>query len=91
MRAEKVLAGKLLRDGGISTEEVEIVEYGLENLGSSLIGMSITLIIGYCFDFLLGSFLLWLLIFPLRKNAGGFHAETKGRYLPFSSAPALPP
>lgn len=75
-----------LRDGVISPEEVEIVEYGLENLGSSLIGMSITLIIGYCFDFLLGSFLLWLLIFPLRKNSGGFHAETKGRCLLFSSA-----
>lgn len=75
----------LLRDGVISSEEVEIVEYGLENLGSSLLGMSITLIIGCCFDFLLGSILLWLLIFPLRKNAGGFHAETKGRCLLFSS------
>ncbi len=89
LKAEKVLAGKLLRDGVISPEEVEIVEYGLENLGSSLIGMSITLIIGYCFDFLLGSFWLWLLIFPLRKNAGGFHAETKGRCLLFSSAMLL--
>lgn len=76
----------LLRDGIISPDEVEIVEYGLENLGSSLLGMLITLVIGYCFDFLLGSFLLWLLIFPLRKNAGGFHAKTKGRCLLFSSA-----
>lgn len=89
MRAEKVLAGMLLRDGIISTDEVEIVEYGLENLGSSLLGMLITLMIGLCFDFLLGSFLLWLLIFPLRKNAGGFHAETKGRCLLFSSAMLL--
>lgn len=76
----------LLRDGIISPDDVEIVEYGLENLGSSLLGMLITLVIGYCFDFLLGSFLLWLLIFPLRKNAGGFHAKTKGRCLLFSSA-----
>ena len=76
----------LLRDGVISLEEVEIVEYGLENLGSSLLGMLITLLTGYCFDFLWGSFLLWLLIFPLRKNAGGYHAETKGRCLLFSSA-----
>lgn len=89
LKAEKVLAGMLLRNGVISSEEVEIVEYGLENLGSSLIGMSITLIIGYCFDFLLGSFFLWLLIFPLRKNAGGFHAETKGRCMLFSSAMLL--
>lgn len=74
-----------MRDEVISSEEVEIVRYGLENLGSSLLGMSITLIIGHCFDFLWGSFLLWLLIFPLRKNAGGFHAETRCRCLFFSS------
>lgn len=89
LRAEKVLAGMLLRDGVISPDEVEIVEYGLENLGSSLLGMLITLMIGFCFDFLFGSFLLWLLIFPLRKNAGGFHAKTKGRCLLFSSAMLL--
>ncbi|MCM1091393.1 MAG: accessory gene regulator B family protein [Muribaculum sp.] len=76
----------LLRDGIISSDEVEIVEYGLENLGSSMLGMLITLAIGFCFDYLLGSFLLWLLVFPLRKHAGGFHASTKGRCLLFSSA-----
>ena len=79
MRIGKKLAGILLRDRIISSEEVEVVEYGLENLGSSLLGMFITLLIGYCFGFLRGSFWLWLLIFPLRKNAGGYHAETKGR------------
>ena len=76
----------LLRDNVISSEEVEVVEYGLENFGSSLLGMSIALLIGYCFGFLRGSFLLWLLIFPLRKNAGGYHAETKSRCLFYSSA-----
>lgn len=86
MRVGKGLAGRLLRDGIISQDEVEIVEYGLENLGSSLLGMSVTLMIGYFFDFLLGSFMLWLLIFPLRKNAGGYHAETKVRCLLFSSS-----
>lgn len=79
----------LLRDGVISPDEVEIVEYGLENLGSSMLGMLITLAIGFCFDFLFGSFLLWLLIFPLRKNAGGFHARTKGRCLLFSTVMLL--
>ena len=74
----------LLRDNVISSEEVEVVEYGLENFGSSLLGMSITLLIGYCFGFLRGSFLLWLLIFPLRKNAGGYHAETKSRWFFFA-------
>lgn len=86
MRVGKGLAGKLLKDGIISQDEVEVVEYGLENLGSSLLGMSVTLMLGYCFDFLLGSFMLWLFVFPLRKNAGGYHAETKARCLLFSSA-----
>ena len=86
MRIGKKLAGMLLRDNVISSEEVEVVEYGLENFGGSLLGMSITLLIGYCFGFLRGSFLLWLLIFPLRKNAGGYHAETKSRCLLYSSA-----
>ncbi len=86
MRIGKKLAGMILRDNVISSEEVEVVEYGLENFGSSLLGMSITLLIGYCFGFLRGSFLLWLLIFPLRKNAGGYHAETKSRCLLYSSA-----
>ena len=49
LKIGKKLAGMLLRDRIISPEEVEIVEYGLENLGSSLLGMSITLLIGYCF------------------------------------------
>lgn len=89
MKIEKTLAEMLLKDEIISSEEVEIVEYGLENFGSSLLGMSVTLIIGCCFGFLRGSFLLWLLVFPLRKNAGGFHAETKGKCLLFSSAVLL--
>lgn len=82
-------SAKKVLDGFISPDEVEIIEYGLENLGSSLLGMLVTLLIGFCFNFLFGSFLLWLLIFPLRKNAGGFHAETKGRCLLFSSAMLL--
>lgn len=83
------MARRLLKDGVILPEELEIVEYGLENLGSNLLGLLVTLMIGLCFDFLLGSFLLWLLIFPLRKNAGGFHASTKGRCLLFSAGMLL--
>jgi accessory gene regulator B len=89
LRSGKNLTGIFLRDGIISQDEVEIVGYGLENLGSSLLGMSVTLMLGCCFDFLLGSFMLWLLVFPLRKNAGGYHAETKTRCLLFSSSMLL--
>ncbi len=73
------LTGKLLEDGAISSEEAEIVKYGLENIGSNLLGLLVILAIGGCLRHLLDSFLLWLLIFPLRKNAGGFHAKTKTR------------
>lgn len=85
----RILTDKLLKDGIISVEETEVVEYGLESIGSSLLGLLVTLTIGACFDFAWGSLLLWLLIFPLRKNAGGFHAETKMRCLLFSSAAVI--
>lgn len=81
----RILTDKLLTDGIISVEETEVVEYGLESIGSSLLGLLVTLTIGACFDFAWGSLLLWILIFPLRKNAGGFHAETKVRCLLFSA------
>lgn len=86
MKIEEKLAGAFLKDGVISQDEVKIVEYGLENLGSSLSGLLVTMLIGIYFDFAWGSFLLWLQAFPLRKNAGGFHAETKIRCLLFSTA-----
>ena len=89
MKVEEKVTGMLLNDGIISLEELEVVKYGLENLRSNILGKLVTLIIGFCFDFLWGSFLLWLLIFPLRKNAGGFHAKTKCRCLFFSSTMLL--
>lgn len=79
LRLAGSLTGKLLEDEVISSEEAEIVKYGLENIGSNLLGLLVILAIGGCFRHLLDSFLLWLLIFPLRKNAGGFHAKTKTR------------
>lgn len=85
MSIEEKITGTLLRDNVISRDETEIVKYGLENLVGNLSGLLITLIIGGYFDFTWGGFLLWLLIFPLRKNAGGFHAETKARCLILSA------
>ncbi|MGN0386660.1 MAG: hypothetical protein ACI4EX_12365 [Lachnospiraceae bacterium] len=35
----KAMVDKLLRDNIILPEEVELIEYGLENLGSSLLGI----------------------------------------------------
>lgn len=75
------LTGRFLNDEIIQSEEVEIVKYGLESIGNNLLGLFSTLIIGICFGYLVDSFILWLLVFPLRKNAGGFHAETRAKCL----------
>lgn len=79
------LTSKLFEDGIISSEEVDIVSYGLETVGSSLMGLLVTLAVGMLFGQLLNSFIFWLLVMPLRKNAGGFHAKTKTRCLIIST------
>lgn len=38
-----------------------------------------SILIGVCFGRLLEGILLWGLMYPLRKNAGGFHASTRMR------------
>lgn len=66
----------------IEPNEEEIVQYGLKILYSDFIGMIIFLIIGFIFNYTFDAFLLFCFIYPLRKYAGGFHAETKiGCYL----------
>ena len=73
----KFIAKKLLDSKIISVEEVEIVQYGLEAIVSNFTGLAITLAIGSCFGYTGESIILWLLLFLLRKNAGGYHAETR--------------
>ena len=80
----KSLAGKLLGEGAIMPEELEVVEYGIDSLFDNLWGLAVTLMVGFVFRFFWGSFLLWLFVFPLRKYAGGFHAKTKTRCRAFS-------
>lgn len=77
LKLAESLTGALLKDGIISSGEAEVVEYGLENIGSDLSGMLVTLMTGICFGCLSESMVLWMLIYPLRRNAGGFHAKTK--------------
>lgn len=73
------LSDKLVRDGIILPENAEIVQYGLEALTGNLAGALITLATGYCFGSILSGLILWMLFFPLRKYAGGYHAKTRGR------------
>ena len=78
MLAER-MANSLSDEGIITDEEKEIVQFGLENLCGNLLGFVMTLTIGFCFHRIGDALILWLLLFPLRKNAGGFHASTKTR------------
>lgn len=73
------MADSLSKERIITDGEKEIVRFGLENLGGNLLGFVMTLTIGFCFCRIGNAVLLWLLLFPLRKNAGGFHASTKTR------------
>lgn len=81
MRLATYLTNRLIADAIISHEDEEMIKYGLESLFSNLLGISITLIIGAIFGYLAEGFILWFLFFPLRKNAGGYHADTRGKCL----------
>jgi len=51
---------KLLKDGIITEEEADIVEYGLRNMLHNLVGIFITLIIGWIFGSLKEGIILLL-------------------------------
>lgn len=72
-----MLAERITMEGIITEEEKEVFLYGLESLGGNLLSIILTLAVGACFRQIRDAILVWLFLFPLRKNAGGFHAETK--------------
>lgn len=76
-----MLTKSLLNDNVILEDETNIITYGLENLIGNIVGILVTLVMGAFFHHILDSFMVWLLAFPLRKYAGGFHAKTRGRCL----------
>lgn len=80
------MADSLSKGRIIADEEREIVRFGLESLGGNLLGIGLTLAVGICFKQIGEALILWLLLFPLRKNAGGYHAATKTRCLFVSAA-----
>lgn len=66
-----------LTDEGMTEEEQEIVRYGLERMIENLLGCLLLVIIGYYFGNALQGVLLWVFLYPLRSNAGGYHAGTR--------------
>lgn len=77
MRSSDYLTEWLLKDGVISSDDREIVQYGLENLQGTLSCFVLSAIAGFGFGNVCAGMGLFLLIFPLRKYAGGYHADTK--------------
>lgn len=81
MKACEYVTAYLLKKNVISYEEEEVVEYGLGVLGENILSIVITVLLGSFYKSPISGLLLWLLVFPLRKYAGGFHANTRGRCL----------
>lgn len=75
----------LVRDQIIKNDEREIVEYGLESIWNTLLGMGIVFVIGGFLQCVWESLGLWVFLLPLRKSAGGYHANTKGKCLIISA------
>ena len=75
----------LVRDQIIKNDEREIVEYGLESIWNTLLGMGIVFVIGGFLQCVWESLGLWVFLLPLRKSAGGYHANTKGKCLIIST------
>jgi len=77
LKLTEYLTDSFSREGIISEEDKEIVQFGLESLSGNLLGIVLILAIGIGFGHILEAILLWIFWFFLRKNAGGFHAKTK--------------
>lgn len=71
------LTNLFLKEGVIEEEEKEVVAYGLESLGGNILGLVITLFLGIVFKLFAEAVVLWIILFPLRKTVGGYHASTK--------------
>lgn len=80
------IANILCADSVITEDEQVIIKYGLEMMYNNLLGLAITLVVSAVFASLVEGLLLWIILFPLRKYAGGYHAKTKGKCIVVSIA-----
>jgi len=81
---KKRISYALYKDRIISKKEIEIVDFGIESMAGTFLSLFVTLIIGLYFDLAAEGAMFYFFSLPLRKNAGGYHAETKGRCCIFS-------
>lgn len=73
------LTEQFVKDGVVTPEDAEIVRYGLEALADNILALLLTALVGFFHGSLVSGIALWMLTFPLRKYAGGYHAKTKVR------------
>lgn len=78
-----------LADGDMTEDDRSVIRYGLERIVENLIGCFILVILGCCFGSVLQGLLLWIFLYPLRSNAGGYHAATRGRCVLISTIVVL--
>ena len=57
--------------------EKSIVRFGLLSLSTNIASILFCLLFGVFWGSWTDGLLFWLFFFPLRKNAGGFHAKTQ--------------
>ncbi len=67
---------RLLMENELKTEEEEIIQYGIFALIGNCISIIIAIGIGTHFKETICAIIAWILMFPLRKYAGGFHSKT---------------
>ncbi len=60
----------------LDKEEKQIYQYGIEVLISTVISFLILLVLGLCFDMLFEAAMFFVVFYLLRRNTGGYHADT---------------
>ena len=81
MRLSERLSEIFLKEGLISDEEKEIIQFGLESVEGNLTGVILTILVGIIFGAIREAMLFYIWFLPLRKSIGGFHADTKAKCL----------
>lgn len=72
---------KLVSEEIISIEEKELVEFGLKSLLDNFVSMIVTILVTGVLGNWVQGILVYLLAVPVRRNAGGYHAETRKKCL----------
>jgi len=68
LRLSERLSEKFHKEGLISDEEKEIIQFGLESLEGNLAGVILTILVGIIFGAIREAMLFYVWFLPLRKS-----------------------